>query len=448
MPKKIPVIKDIAVVAVSEGGLPPIGEAPVGMSPSPTSLMVPDERAAMIDRLQGSVFQLMDKALGIHDENSYILGSSTRDPLYITRISTNEFFYYTQEPLALEEFERLHNKIADKAKTLPSGIQLILGSFAVKTADNSVMNVTPHITCGATPDIHFIMKNHTSTIDVRYKVPSSSGEFRETLGVLDVTTHDASAPMPRITINGKTKEFTFNNIVPCKTPDGTPFITGVDVCCDQLYGIARFNYEKLKKSHPAIVEQPVSYVVISNFVYLDKVASLSSEVMHVDPISSPRACKSDVAQISDNSLEGTFGRQRAITYVLAPTRLTSHLENPYPHKSLSNSFVRPHGAYEVSLDSDKFNGFKRKYGSAKGDHLKTEILNDFKVQIEKTFSTDELTELKERLMSSRECEILKTGQGAFTRLTGIKTSSIVALENMFQQQEKYLASPDYGRIHR
>ena len=38
--------------------------------------------------------------------------------------------------------------------------------------------------------------------------------------------------MPQIMVNGIVKELTFNNIVPCKTPGGTPFLTAVDICIE------------------------------------------------------------------------------------------------------------------------------------------------------------------------------------------------------------------------
>lgn len=99
----------------------------------------------------------------------------------------------------------------------------------MKTDENKVMNVTPHITCGQPPDFNLIVKNHTSSIDVIYKIPDGAGDT-VTLDVLDID--DNSDPMPKIKINGVERDFSFNNVVPCKTPGGAPFITAVDICFD------------------------------------------------------------------------------------------------------------------------------------------------------------------------------------------------------------------------
>jgi len=443
MPNGIPVIQDIAVLAQSLHGCNPIGEAQRETDPIPTSLMDSAERKDMVTRLKNSIFKLMDSA-----EETHKAKGGELDPLFITRLSTNEFFFYTKEPLSMQEFEILQNAIADKAKKLPSGIQFILGSFAVKIEDNLVMNVTPHITCGDHPDFNFIVKNTTSSIDVRYKIPHEYGGYRDTLDVFNLTTYNDKLPMPRIKIKGCFKEFTFNNIVKCKTPGGTKYLTAVDICSDHRWGIAKYNYDKLKKSNYDIARQPVSHVVVSNSIYLDIDSFLSNQIMHVDPLESKKECKQGVRQEINSNLDLEFGKDRIITYIVDATRLTSHLDNTYLYKTWSNDFKRQHGKYEVNLDLGKFNQIKTKYQDAKGDYLKTKILDDFKIKLQNTFSVDELIELKVALKTTREYEILKTGQGWFTRLTGINTSSINALESMFKQQEEYLKHLESGKVIR
>ena len=74
MPKRIPIIKDIAVVAEIEAGrYNPTGEA-LGAAPlSAMFVMLPFERDAMLGRLQASIYRLMTKAYETHEKNSYIL---------------------------------------------------------------------------------------------------------------------------------------------------------------------------------------------------------------------------------------------------------------------------------------------------------------------------------------------------------------------------------------
>jgi hypothetical protein len=319
------------------------------------------------------------------------------------------------------------------------------------------MNVTPHINCGKTPDFQFIVKNYTSAIDVRYKESSDSGKTSDTLAVLDKNTHALSA-MPKIRINNSTKEFTFYNIVPCKTPGGTEFLTAVDVCLDHAYGVAQSNYAELIKSKPAIQNQPVFHVVVSNCISITKEHCLSSDVMHVDPLYSKKGCKEGVLQQTNSNPILQFGKNLLNVYVLEPIRsANNYLKNNYAYKAHDVSSGRDHGSYTVTIfdisqknsSAEQFNNFKNKYNADRGDFLKTKILEDFKKQIQRTSSKEDLEKLKETVKGSYEYDVLKKGQGYFTQVTGIKTSSLLALDDMFKQQEEYFkfASSDKALKH-
>ena len=106
------------------------------------------------------------------------------------------------------------------------------------------------------------------------------GDFN-TLPVLDKLRSLGS--MPQITVNGDIKEFSFNNIVPCKTPGGTPFLTAVDVCLDHRWGIANDNYEELTQKYPYLLGLPTSHVVVSNSISLCQSLCIGTDVTHVDP---------------------------------------------------------------------------------------------------------------------------------------------------------------------
>lgn len=445
MPRKFPVIHEKAVIAHSLQGSP-VGEAPKAGDPQPLSLMPPQERQEMAERLEKSIFTLMDEAKNAHEANNL----KYNDPDHITRMSTNEFFFYTKEPLTLKEFEELQNKIAEKAKTMPEGVQLILGSFGVKTDDGKVMNVVPHISCGNPPDFHLIVKSNTSAVDVRYKEPDGIGGM-DTLPMLDSRTHKSSMPMPQITIDGKVKDFSFNNIVPCKTPGGTQFLTAIDICLDHSYGVAKKNYLELAKKNPEILELPISHVVVSNWIRVDKTKCLGSAVMHVDPVCSPQACKQDITQQKGSSRKLAFGNDSVTIFDVVGEKvhlLVEYVKNTYAYKTTDPSAGRDHKSYTVTLDkvefqksqtSADFTTFKNKYQAHKGDHLKTLILEDLQKRIEGTTTKQELADLKEELMHSYEGDVLKKSQGWFTEKFGLKTSSQKVLENMLEQQEKYLS---------
>ena len=443
MPIKFPIIHEKAVIAAVSPNRYPVGEAPREDDPQPLSLMLPQERQEMVERLENSIFTLMDEAKVAHQDNNL-------NPDHITRLSTNEFFFYTKEPLTIKEFEELQNKIAERAKTMPEGVQLILGSFAVKTDQDMVMNVTPHISCGNQPDFHLIVKNNTSAIDVRYKKPDFFG-YMDTIPNLDSQTYIASMPMPQITIDGKVKDFSFNNIVPCKTPGGTQFLTAVDICLDHRLGVAKNNYQGLAKKEPKILKQPISHVVISNTIMLDKTNCLGSAVMHVDPFHSSEACKQGITQQKVSSPKLAFGNDSVTIFDVVGEKvhlLVDYVKNTYAYKAYKTSEGRDHKSYTVSLDEVEFqesntNGdfieFKNKYMDKKGDHLKTLILDDLQKRIEGTTTKEELTDLKKELINSYEVRVLKKGQGWFTEKFGLKTSSQKVLENMLEEQEKYLS---------
>jgi hypothetical protein len=400
----------------------------------------------MVIRLEESISKLMDDAKTTYQANRYKPGTTEVNPDYIARLSTNEFFFYTKEPLTLKEFEELQNGIAEKAKTLPSGVQLILGSFAVKTDNNKVMNVTPHVTCGQPPDFHFIVKSHTSSIDVRYKEPDVDGDTN-TLAVLDKRTAPISLPMPKIMIDGTSRDLTFNNVIPCKTPGGTPFLTTVDICLDHTQGVAKGNYKALVKDQSDILNQPVSHVIVSNCVRISKKQCLGSAVMHVDPKYSPQVYKTSLQHRDNSQRKLTFGNDEFKIYDKVHSIVIKQVMNNYAYKTLESSAGRDHSSYTVSLSTTKFQqmessedfkNFKDTYQDYKGDHLKTKILETLQNKIQQTSSKEELDKLKKELKASPEYDVLKTGQSWFTQKTGVKTSSVRALDNMIKQKEKYL----------
>lgn len=448
MPNKKIVIQEKAVIAVGTSGNP-IGEALKAGTPIPASPLTLPERSDMVERMENSISGLMDDAENTYQANCRPPRTTGVDQDYITRLSTNEFFFYTKEPLTLKEFEGLQNKIAEKAKTLSPGVQLILGSFAVKTDDNKVMNVTPHITCGKPPNFQLIVKNYTSPIDVRYKIPDGQGNA-DTLPVLD-NKSKSSTPMPQITINGVAKDFSFNNIVMCKTPGGTPFVTAIDICLDHAFGVAKNNYNDLAKKNPDILSQPVSQVVVSNCIDVDKTQCIGPNLMHVDPGSSPQECKKGIAQQPGAFKKLPFGNDLVRVFDVARQQIKHTIENTYAYQTTAPTDGRDHGSYTASFANIKFHksesentatfeNFKNKYQAYKGDYLKTQILEDLKNRIQKSSSKEELADLKKELKTSYEVDVLNTAQGWFTQKFGLKTSSIKSLENMIEQQEKILTN--------
>ena len=433
MTKNSVIIQDNALVAYSTRRNPnPAGEAYV--------------HAIFCDRtmrrLKESIIKIMDETQKTHADNKPKSNGN-----YITRATTNECFFYTQKPLTLREFETLQNQLAEKAKTMSPGVHLILGSFAVIT-NNKVMSVTPHIACGPNPKFCFIVKNNVSSIDVRYRIADVDGG-ETTLPVIDRKNTEPSS-LPKIKVNERTEEFTFNTLVHCKTPNGTPFLTSIDVCFDHSKGVAKADYSNYIQYNPNAIKQPVSHVVVSNSIRLSKECSIEPKIMHVDPFySSKTRCKEGVGQKEGFSQSMSF-RTRFRTIRVAPEAVSTfiNVNNNYEYKTISPSDGRWH-FYSATLDNvqfiktpsqAEFLALKKNYQQFKGDSLKNKILENLKTKIEDTKSLIELEALKQEIEGSLEHEILKTGQGVFTQLFKIKTSSQTALESMFEQQEKSLSA--------
>jgi hypothetical protein len=421
-----PLIQEKAIIAL--GKTNPMGEAPRRAAPVPSKPMEDSERHDMVARLQTTISDLMHDAENTYQANCYNDETQEFNPDYITRLSTNEFFFFTKEPLSLQEFETVQNQIAEKAKNTPAGVQLILSSFAVKTKDNKVMNVTAHITCGDPPTFNFIVKSNTSPIDVRYKIANEQGDISY-LDVLDKM--NSNALMPQIKVNGREHSLSFNNIIECKTPGGTPFVTAIDVCLDHRREVARQNFDTLSKSKPYLLSLPFSYVVVANTINLAKKLCLGSDVLHVDPLGSQKQCKPDVPQRAGEKVTPVFGSE-FITYEVDKSLI---LPITMHHLKSNYSYETEKRGHSLIVDAKDFTNLKKQYLDLKGDLLKNKILTDFKNQIENTSSKSELQELKKQLVQTSEYKVLATSQDWFTEKTAFKTSSVKAFEKMFKEQE-------------
>lgn len=160
----------------------------------------------------------------------------------ITRLLTNEFFFYTKYPLTLKDFEILQNKIFELAATLPENLHIVLATFAVKSPDNKILNVAVQIECGKIPKINFTIKNNPSKADPVY---FEGVHYRFPLLNTDIDDHD---PIYHINIKGKKFDLAFNNTFLCKTAGNLYFYSCIEICLDHYYRVARTNYDKALKA--------------------------------------------------------------------------------------------------------------------------------------------------------------------------------------------------------
>lgn len=109
----------------------------------------------------------------------------------------------------------------------------------------------------------------------------------------------------------------------------------------------------------------------------------------------------------------------------------------YAHFTDQQSKGRFH-FFDVKTDATKH--YKHDYQNLKGDYLKSQILSDYKKQLEATCSEDEVKNIKEKFKRTEEYKILAAAQGLFTKMTGIQTSSVRAVEKMAEDRISELYS--------
>lgn len=217
-------------------------------------------------RLYDSIENLINDAATQHkqqycNKNGSLLNENSNK---ITRLVTNEFFFYTYRPLTIKEFENLQQKINTLASKQPENLHLVLSSFAVLTSDEKkTMNVVVHIECGKKPKFNLIVKSNPSQIDPKYY---DKKHFSK---------NDSFDKKDHIKINNKEHSFSLNNVITCETFGRQSFFSCIDICLDHNpdpeIGVARENLNKkiqsLKnyedcKSFP----KKISHILTSNSI--------------------------------------------------------------------------------------------------------------------------------------------------------------------------------------
>lgn len=165
---------------------------------------------------------------------------------HITRLVTNEFLFYTRNPLELDEFKALMEQIHALAKEQPENLHLVLSSFAIKMRNDDngkqgVLNVVPYVECGPNPQMSFIVKNTPSELDPTY---SESGLDLLNWGSDGDNIYEL--PFSSIKVGEQDCPFSYYNIVKCKTAGDTEFYTGVNICLDHKRLIAQDNFNDIE----------------------------------------------------------------------------------------------------------------------------------------------------------------------------------------------------------
>lgn len=342
-------IQDIICAA-----LPP-GEA----DPNPTGEFnkTDADQTTQLPRMYASIKGLVKKAAQEHlSQNCDSHGQLKSDcKNNITRLTTNEFLFFTKAPLTLKEFAQLQKQLNHFAAKQPENLHLILGSFAVKTPDNQVMSVVPHIECGPDPKVNLIVKNYPSAADPVYKEKNGNRLTRlENVGIsippesLGTKGNNDKLAIPSLVINGKKHPFSFNNVLTCQTAGGEKFFSCVDICYDHNKGAAKNRLEhqlqeKVSKSKNSKDKEPLpelcSHVVTSNSHNVLPSKKLVEAVAHSDPVYTPKECKKG-AEKKFHETSPPFG---------TPVHVV--VTNPMPCEKLSAANLDLIRTYNASLEN-------------------------------------------------------------------------------------------------
>ncbi len=114
---------------------------------------------------------------------------------------------------------------------------------------------------------------------------------------------------------------------------------------------------------------------------------------------------------------------------------------PYYAHAVNEGLGR--GKHAITVKGENFKQLTQHYKALQGDRLKSQILADVQEKLEGIESLEELKTYKQEFMDKKNNDayrVLETAQGQFTRMFGIRTDSIAALEKMFEDKEKSLSS--------
>ena len=118
----------------------------------------------------------------------------------------------------------------------------------------------------------------------------------------------------------------------------------------------------------------------------------------------------------------------------------------YKFATMSNSEGREH---KHAASTENFQNLKGKYlemrGASRGqelegDALKTKILAEFKGALAEATDETSLEKIVETLKGKDEYKILAQGQGTFTKVFGLKTTSVSAFEHMVEEAKDDILS--------
>lgn len=183
----------------------------------------------------------------------------------ITRLSTPEFAFYTNNPLDEEQFGLLIAFIEMLARTMHDNLHILLSSFAVIGEDNaSLFNIAIYVQCGKNPVINYFAKaypyingkdiftdkSYPPLVNIKcgskpgkeapqVSAASSILNFSEDSGVKIKTTvlmdGTVSLSLNVSEVKCKARIPSFNSVIRAETLGKAAFFIAIDICLDHHF---------------------------------------------------------------------------------------------------------------------------------------------------------------------------------------------------------------------
>ena len=227
-----------------------------------TETLYVDDNGEYLSRLIQKMQSLANFAFMQHRKNCDDRGQLKHSSFnHITRIITDEFSFYPNEPLTIESYTVLLRAMYAIAQNLPLNIHLILASFPVLDEHHRLHNITVHITCGKQPLLHHHSKAFFSSIDWNYS------------GKRFATEKAFKSKVYMSPINfGQPICFSSGTLLSSSTAGGTQFISNIEVCVEHHYKKGSRCLSRnlnLKERAQQIIPLQYSHIVTSNSVDLN-----------------------------------------------------------------------------------------------------------------------------------------------------------------------------------
>lgn len=244
-----------------------------------------ESQTLVLERIIAQIKLFAEQAASVHHVSTVLDDGSIQPGKenHVTRLLTNEFFFYTKIPLNLSEFQQLLMQIVPIAKAQSANIHWVLGSFAVLTPRNAVMNVVVYIQCGSQFELNLIVKNFSSAVDPCY-IQEVDGEIKVLPHAVKAL-HFNDVQNASITLFERQYFFSHHNIILCQTSGGAFFYAVVEICADHLNGLGIENMLALLRAEIDAGRTVIPHCVhsvVSNTVLTQRVYSIGT-VTYVDP---------------------------------------------------------------------------------------------------------------------------------------------------------------------